>query len=509
MADYMDEARLRAGSQRQFLEHLVADVLELEPDRVKLDRSFLALGGDSLRAIDFMSRCMEENIEVDIADILTCETVSGLIDHALRKIPQRATNALEPSPVQVHRELETVQKRIETELGTDDCSRYGQVERIAPCSSAQDNFIAGSLTNPGLYSCRFRLDLSPLPSHDAILSMEKITLCWKQLVSRHPVLRTTFLESETSPGSFDQIVWAMPRLDTIKSASSANAGSMTIAFGRAQPERSCEIGHQVVLTETGDGGLSLEFNISHALVDGQSAEVLVRDLFSAYTDTLPSEPALAYADWVVSQTRESVDEAQRYWSEYLWRAEPSHLPVSYPGRQGQQLHGFQVIHDRVPMPPSVNDFCAIHSATVVNICQVAWALVLQQFTNSRDISFSYASSGRQNRITSSDGTSRTLLEAVGPFVNTLPCRLKFTEDTTIKDLLESASRDFVAGLPFQSVDPTAGRDDGTPQMSRARQWGNTCLSFHRKLPGAFTTSAPLSYRLVAKQSPSTVSEKGI
>lgn len=70
---------------RALLSTVAADVLQTEPHELDQSRSFLALGGDSLSAIDFMARCNHLDVRVDIADILNANTVLELIDGIVAK----------------------------------------------------------------------------------------------------------------------------------------------------------------------------------------------------------------------------------------------------------------------------------------------------------------------------------------------------------------------------------------------------------------------------------------
>src|SRR5207244_3727055 len=85
-----------------------------------------------------------------------------------------------------------------------------------------------------------------------------------------------------------------------------------------------------------------------------------------------------------------------------------------------------------------------HGITLSNIFQLAWSLVLRAFTGSDDICFGYLTSGRDIPLSGIE-------DAIGPFINMLVCRTKFSSDLTLGQLLESTQEDYINNTKHQHV----------------------------------------------------------
>jgi amino acid adenylation domain-containing protein/non-ribosomal peptide synthase protein (TIGR01720 family) len=60
------------------LQTIWSRVLNLRPEKVQLDRSFLSLGGDSISAMQVMSTCSKNNLAITVQDILRSKSVTEL-----------------------------------------------------------------------------------------------------------------------------------------------------------------------------------------------------------------------------------------------------------------------------------------------------------------------------------------------------------------------------------------------------------------------------------------------
>lgn len=67
-----------ADSNEEKLRVIIATVLNLPPSSVSLAKSFLSLGGDSITAMQVMSRCRSEGLAVSVKDILRSKSVTEL-----------------------------------------------------------------------------------------------------------------------------------------------------------------------------------------------------------------------------------------------------------------------------------------------------------------------------------------------------------------------------------------------------------------------------------------------
>ncbi|KAJ1913689.1 hypothetical protein IWQ60_009114 [Tieghemiomyces parasiticus] len=80
--DVGDSDGLPVSETFAILRRALAETLDVDPARVTPSASFLRLGGDSITAIQFSSRCKRYGLNLTVADILkTCAAVRGLVVH--------------------------------------------------------------------------------------------------------------------------------------------------------------------------------------------------------------------------------------------------------------------------------------------------------------------------------------------------------------------------------------------------------------------------------------------
>lgn len=74
--------RAPASDMEQRLQAIIARVLNIPVEEVFLNRSFIALGGDSIASMEATARCSSENISVTVKDILQSKTIAQLAKRA-------------------------------------------------------------------------------------------------------------------------------------------------------------------------------------------------------------------------------------------------------------------------------------------------------------------------------------------------------------------------------------------------------------------------------------------
>ena len=178
-----------------------------------------------------------------------------------------------------------------------------------------------------------------------------------------------FLSSSTRPGQFDQIVLdnyftpAIEFYDWTQQITSQNFNSHEpVAF---QPSA---VPHRVHLAQASPDEVYMKLEISHALADGQSTDVIIRDLCAAYRGTQATPSILPYGEFVEYQSQLSMEQSQTYWSKYLSDAQPTFLPMD---RGHEALSDFDTLSTRLEFDENfLPEFCGRHGVTMSNVCQV-------------------------------------------------------------------------------------------------------------------------------------------
>ena len=453
----------------------LASALNLTPDQLQLDQSFLAQGGDSLFAIQFMTRCHAIGVQADIVDILQYSNLSQL----LAELVDRASLSSLPSlPSAKESQRSDAELALFAQLKATAPHSVGHVESIGPCSLMQNRILISQAVHPAAYHCSFKI--TARTRHGGPLSVNDVGRHWRSVVRRHPSLRTTFIESKERQGTFDQVVW-----DQVQSSVKILQDESQIDQARVVHNITAQIPHQMCLAQITSSQVMLKLSISHAIVDGRSAGIILRNLCSAYSGELSPDPSLRHADFALAEDQLVDDMTEDFWRTYLHGAEETYLAgnnvINKPKTGLHTLQG--KLHTSLD---KTRKFSHDHGVTMVNVCQVAWGLVLRAFALKEDISYSYITSGRQTRLPG-------MPEAVGLFISSLVLRMDFANNTKVLDLLKAVNRDVLRHMPH---------DRGL--RKRSSKWGNSILSFQREWQSESNENDPLRFEVLGRLSPTDV-----
>ena len=498
------------------IQRLCAEVLKRPVGKVKLHRSFVALGGDSLLAVKLMARCRAAGYNVKIHDVLQATSIRELCE-SVEPIGPGSPPPLRPLDGQkngddfMHGDNGT-----DSGNGASPSSEYAtnrllcsagitpqaadqlkhvtpdpllEVDDVFPCSPTQEMFLFAQAIYPETYQCTVVLEIQ----HDVAdvpLDFPRLRAAWDQLVHRHASLRTVFISSPERPGHFDQVVLkkgivALELVDSQRSTADEFSRRQPVTFPISQPT------HRVAIYKQTDYAAYLRLDASHALVDGESFYVILRDFSQAYAMQEIRAAAMPYRTFVSYQEQLPRQHAISYWSGYLSHAEPSWFPVKGEGDGRTDLRAMRRLLDL-----DFGPICARSNVTIANVCQVAWALVLRSYTASEDICFSYVNSGRHAPLEAIEG-------AVGAFVDTMICRVQLAKTTTVAQALAKAKQDTLQGLAHPTV-LAMGEQAEAQRFARLR--GNTLLSCQRKALVEATRGSGLAVRLIDALNPSEVGD---
>lgn len=362
------------------------------------------------------------------------------------------------------------------------------INSVLPCSPMQEAFLTSQSTNANLYQCCFVLGLTST-SPGLPIDARHIGASWREVVKRHTILRTIFVDSSTRLGHYDQVVVDNldPHIEYIESLNSIGFSALApVEFGLLEPP------HRMYLTQISPDVVQMKLEISHALVDGQSTEVLLRDLCTAYLGVQPSGHVLDYGDFASYLSQLPIESSPGYVSNDLSNEWTSFLPMD---RGHETLMGLQTVRKGITFESgSLQDFCDAYGVTLSNVCQLAWGLVLRCFTGSDQVSFSYITSGRSAPL-------EGIHDAVGPFVATLPCCLYLPSTSRVEALLKAISKNTLQGFSHRH-----GADIYNDSKISARELGNTTMSLQRKLDMKAVSGSPLNISVVDRSNPTDVSK---
>ncbi|WP_328692161.1 non-ribosomal peptide synthase/polyketide synthase [Streptomyces caniferus] len=167
----------------------------------------------------------------------------------------------------------------------------------------------------------------------------------------------------------------------------------------------------------------------HILLDGWSAPVLLREVFTVYEKgeaaLAPATPYRRYLEWLHRQDRTTTERAWRRALDGV--TEPTLLAPAAPGREPRMPERVETL-----LPAEVSDgigrLAVEHALTLNTAVQLAWAALLGRLTGRDDVLFGTTVSGRPAEVPGVESM-------VGLFINTVPVRIRLRDDETWAEAL--------------------------------------------------------------------------
>lgn len=394
--------------------------LRIPRDRLRRWTPLTVVGLDSISAIGFC-QCLASALStrVAISTVLQDPCIARIAqlidanDHTKDSAPLRA-------------ELPTFEASLVQDITTRFAERGETIEEILPCTPLQQGMLA--TTNFASYVNRvtFRIEASS----------SIIKQAWATLVNRHGILRTCFFTTSDSAHPFAQVILSSYVMPWIEATHASLQEAQTGLSGHLpQPVDSYMAPYRLDLLNVGAEKF-LVFSCHHALYDGQSMRILLReveDMVKGVTlgDPIPYSAFLQHSMSLPAST-------DTFWAKTFREFVPS------AGQLGM-FDGNQSDLVSKTSPVSLNNLQSCAQATgasLLSICQAAWAITLQIMTGETDLCFGNVVSGRTIPLPGVENIA-------APCFNTIPIRASFQDDKTTGDLLRELRQFNAKALDYQ------------------------------------------------------------
>ncbi|MCX6582588.1 MAG: amino acid adenylation domain-containing protein [Candidatus Aminicenantes bacterium] len=327
----------------------------------------------------------------------------------------------------------------------------GNIQDIYPLTPMQEGMLFQSLANP-TSSAYFEQTIFRLSGE---LDIKAVKKSLDQLHMRHDILRTAFVHEGLERPM--QVVLKNRMCDfsyrDIRRLETPEAQEQFIRdFAREDRRRIFNLARDVLMRVA---AIRLDTNVyqfvwshHHILIDGWCTRVLMLEFFEIHRSLMDNRPpqlppVAAYRDYVLWLEKKDKKTAQEYWANYLedYR-EPSTFSVIQ--KKGPHETEFQKEIARVILTREETDrlveMAARNRVTLNNLIQTAWGILLGKYNNRQDVVFGSVVSGRPSEIPGVE-------KMVGLFINTIPFRLQYRDDTTIKEALQKVQENAARGEP--------------------------------------------------------------
>lgn len=323
--------------------------------------------------------------------------------------------------------------------------QLGEIEDILPCTPMQEGMLVAHSRASHLYQVRGTKELKPKYGTASSIDISALQQGWHEVVQRHQILRTVFVQARVGKRSFLQVV--------LESSMSMTAPVSVIDYeNELQMMDDDHIQllsldtpqHHLKICRIAEGGrLFCRLYMHHAITDGFSGSLFFRDLMQALDGTLAYEAQPQQYKAFVSYLGEQDNHASlSFWNDLLSGASACKLPSFSGGHLGPPKMLRRRIAWTATQTSTIRNVCKHIGISPASFFRSIWALVLRCYTGSDDVCFGTMSSGRLIPVTGG-------MSIVGPMIANLTCRAQMTASTTIATLFRTMMKDYGRSLPFQ------------------------------------------------------------
>jgi amino acid adenylation domain-containing protein/non-ribosomal peptide synthase protein (TIGR01720 family) len=323
----------------------------------------------------------------------------------------------------------------------------------SPASFAQERLWLLEQMAPGSrYNMQFALRLK------GEINFQSLNHAWREMVSRHEILRTTFKLLDDKIMQFispDQNS-SLTLVDVSASGPVERESQVQQLLAKdAQENFDLANGPLVrpLVLRLGEKDFILSLTMHHIIADGWSMAVLVRELtelYAAFSEDRPHRlPPLAiqYADFAWWQRQrlsgEFLEKQLGYWKRQLGNAPILDLPIDHARPQKEKFLGahcnFQVSRE---IAEGLRELARREHASLFMTLLAAWQVLLHRYTGQSDV------------LVGAPIANRTHVEIeslIGFFVNTLVLRTEINSHSNFKETLSRIRKTTLDAYEHQDV----------------------------------------------------------
>ena len=393
-------------------------------ERIGIYDNFFELGGHSLLAMRFISQVRRDiQAELSIRDLFTKPTIASLAQHIRSTVKDRMLP-----------EVEFI---------------WIKPDRIPLSFSQERLWFIDQLEGSTQYHIPSVLKLKGKLRTDAL------EFALKEVVTRHEVLRTIFIETD---GLVSQQVnevdnWKIKKLNFQKSGD-VNGISNTVYEIIARPFNLCnDYMMRAELLSLSTEEHILVVVMHHIASDGWSLPLLVNEvteLYNSFTDSRVSKLkplVIQYSDYAIWQRKylsgELLNKKIGYWKNKLSGVSPIELPLDHVRPAVQSTNGaYESLSLSVDLSGRVKALSKDSGATLFMTMLSAFKVLLHRYTAQTDITVGTPIANRQQA---------EVQDLIGFFVNTLSIRSELTSASSFKSFLENTKLNVLEAYEHQEV----------------------------------------------------------
>ncbi|MEM9296748.1 MAG: amino acid adenylation domain-containing protein [Bacteroidota bacterium] len=288
------------------------------------------------------------------------------------------------------------------------------------------------------------------------LDINAVEKSMNDLTARYDVLRTVFLHQ-----GYDepiQLVLKERKIDFVyedirERCKGEDKGHIIGLYQRQDRASKFNLSKDVLMRlsvlQTADDEYEFIWSHHHILMDGWSMAIIIKDYLDLYENNEkhielllpPTKPYGRYIEWLdtVNNT-----ETIEYWTQYLTNYDHiSTLPKATISKSDSSSYRLK-IHELVLDEDDtrrLQEGSSGSGITLNTLFQMSWGILLSKYSNKSDVIFGSVVSGRPVEL-------EGIEQMVGLFINTIPVRIRYEEDSDITQLLQESQKKALEAEPY-------------------------------------------------------------
>ena len=434
---YREEKQRNLSAIEHQIQGILADVTHLQKSEIKESSTIFELGLDSVSVVGLARRLKKNGFQATISLIMQSDypehttiflwNANQATDNTLTKLAEALSENKNVDLNQIAT-LEAVNQKLSAFSNKNSyevCEQLGveqeNVKQILPCSALQEGMILRFIdSDDPLYFVSFAFELP------AGLNVEALRNAWITVTNSTDILRTCFCE--TSDGYAQVILneapidWTTMDIDNDRHLGDILEKERNSLSRLNRQLHEPPIYFKIIHTPS---KLVLALNIFHALYDGNSLPLILKDVEDAYYSKFSPRPT-QFSDVIPHILSCDLNEAEAFWKKLLH----SKRLATFPGQVQQEKRSFTLQQPLSISGHMIDDGSKVYGCTAQSLVQAAWASVLAPYIGN-EVIFGVVVSGRTLPVDEVEGI-------IGPIFNTIPFHLHLSESTTWKSLVQQA-----------------------------------------------------------------------
>ncbi|HJY05902.1 MAG TPA: amino acid adenylation domain-containing protein [Bryobacteraceae bacterium] len=278
---------------------------------------------------------------------------------------------------------------------------------------------------------------------------------WQVLAAAHPILRTSFFFDDLAKPL--QVVHRRVQVPVVSEDWTAvptdERKRKLEAYLHADAARGFTISEAPLVRLacfTTPNATDVVLTFHHAILDGWSLQLLMRDLNTAYdaqywghAPHLPfRRPYTDYIGWLQSL---NLSAAEKYWRTRLKGIEaPTRLNIDTLPAPVESLTSHGAADSRLSADTTrqLDEYARRGQITINTVVQGAWALLLSRYSGESDVLFGSVVSGRPADLSGAG-------DMIGLFINTVPVRIDLSGDPPLHEWLKRLQEEAAQAHAYQ------------------------------------------------------------